>query len=114
MEIKFIVKNRGEGKTKTLVDKIIDVENTEATSLIYVGSYASYLNVKHMYESIMFKQPSVKFVDKISDFKTLGREVTIFTDDFSDNVLGIIQSGPDLTQFTGTWYCTLDSSTIII
>lgn len=118
IQYKFIVAGRGEGKTKKLVDCLID-SVTQGRKCVYVGSYYNYINVRNMYESIMHSPSPLLFVDsedKIKDQET-GLNVDFFTDELTQE-FGSIMLNSGIQRWASRvsdprWYITLDKSHII-
>lgn len=116
---KFIVAGRGEGKTKKLVECLIDSINSGKTCL-YIGSYASYTNITRMYESIMHKMCSLIFIENKDSVKSIPNntsDIDLFTDELT-NEFGYILKNSIINNWSlsfndPTWYITLDKSFII-
>ena len=110
MLIKRIYKgNRGEGKTKWLVENAIDSaviagQHNDGTKLFYLGDYSTYMNFSQTYENIMHaKCPIERWEHK--DMRGCDSAI-LFTDELMYN-MNIIPS--DLPAH-GIWFITMDSS----
>lgn len=118
IDYKFIIKGRGEGKTKKLVDCLIDSVNEGATC-VYVGSYYNFINVRNMYEAQMNTPCPMLFVDcddNISD-KIRTSKLDLFTDELT-NEMGFIITSSLINRWADKfdnprWYITLDKSFVI-
>lgn len=85
--IKIYIANRGQGKTKWLVERIIEHE-TEGKEMYYVGSEASYDGVVYLYQSTMHKRcPLLHMSDKTPDWNT--KDECFFT----DNLMFVFSKG---------------------
>lgn len=118
IDYKFIIRGRGEGKTKTLVDCLIDSLNEGATC-VYVGSYHNFIKVRNMYEAQMNISCPMLFVDCDDNIRDKIRtsKLDLFTDELT-NEIGFIITSSLINRWAGTfdnprWYITLDKSVVI-
>lgn len=118
MQYKFIVKGRGEGKTKQLVDFLVDSE-ANGRGCVYVGSYFSYLAVKDMYENTMHQRCPLVFASSEDAVRltTPMENVDFFTDELT-NEMGHVLFSSLLTTWAdklkeSCWYITIDRSFVV-
>ena len=119
MDYKFIVKGRGEGKTKKLVECLMD-SISENKLCIYVGSYYNFINVKHIYEAQTHEPCPLIFIDNIDSVRSTVDDngIDFFTDELTAEMghilmgsLGHALSSKWVSKFEGTrWYITLDTA----
>lgn len=102
--------NRGEGKTRWLVNKIIDLQSLMLTStnsstdpeLVYVGSPGGYELLCHHYETVMNHKCPVKFCQLGNSIK---KNAAFFTDELMRE-LPYISS--EFYKLDGDWYITME------
>lgn len=122
IDYKFIIRGHGEGKTKQLVDCLMN-SIMEDKLCVYVGSYYGYVNVKNIYEAITHEVCPLVFIDsddKIKD-RVNASGVDLFTDELTSEIghilissLGNMVTSKWASKFENTrWFITLDSSFVI-
>ena len=101
--------NRGEGKTKWLVENAIDTvvianaNEDEDTKIFYIGDYATYDNFRRSYEDIMHtKCPIERWEHK--DMRGCDTAI-LFTDELMYNMNCIPSDLPN----DGIWFITMDA-----
>ena len=116
MLIKRIYKsNRGEGKTKWLVENAIDVvtrcnkalTDVEDLNIYYVGSLHAYDNFCKMYREIMHTKCPISRWDH-DDMR--GCDAAIL---FTDELMNDIQLIPYHLPEGGTWYITMSAEDFV-
>ena len=96
---------RGQGKTKWLVDRIIDCE-AEGKDLYYLGSTASYERIVCHYQSTMHKRcPLINMANKTPHWNA--NEECFFTDDLMDNLKSVASFASIIRKYDCSWYITM-------
>lgn len=115
MDKKIFKGNRGEGKTKWLVDKAIDILikidqgliDTEDLEVFYVGDFATHANFCNFYEKIMHtKCPIKRWLH--NDMNGCHRAI-LFTDELLYNLPRI----PSNIPVEGEWYITMSAEDFV-
>lgn len=115
MDKKIFKGNRGEGKTKWLVERAIDVMvkcdqgqiDRDEVDIFYIGDYATYANFCETYRSIMYTKCPIERWDH-SDMNGC-HNVILFTDELMYNINCI----PSNLPIEGTWYITMDAEDFV-
>lgn len=101
--------NRGEGKTKWLVENAIDSvvisgqHKDETTKLFYIGDVATYDNFVRTYENAMHTKCPIERWDH-KDMRGCDSAI-LFTDELMYNISCI----PDDLPSSGIWFITMDN-----
>lgn len=103
--------NRGEGKTKWLVENAIDAaviaKDSEDTKLFYIGDMATYDNFTRTYENIMHCKCPIERWDH-KDMRGCDSAI-LFTDELIYNMNNI----PTDLPTSGIWFITMDNSDFV-
>ena len=104
--------NRGEGKTKWLVENAIDSvviagNNQEESMLFYLGTEQKYQNFRSMYEEIMHTKCPIERWDH-DDMRGCDKAI-LFTDELMNDINFIPYHLPE----SGIWFITMDASDFV-
>lgn len=105
--------NRGEGKTKWLIERAID-EYENGKTLYYVGSPATYVSVKNLWEATMHSVCPIAPQEYIP--KKVHEDCVFFTDELLLNVNSYIWLSNMLSFSNYTnlpWYITMDKEDFV-
>jgi hypothetical protein len=102
---------RGQGKTKWLVERIIEHE-AEGKEMYYIGSVPSYERVVCLYQSTMHKRcPLINMTDKTPHWNAA--DEYFFTDNLMDNLRAVASFAPIIREYSCTWYVTMDKEDFV-
>ena len=97
--------NRGEGKTKWLVNKALDAEE-KALEPLYLGSATSYEIFCHTYEGLTHHKCKIKRVDRTEPLN-INLNYCLLTDEMMSQIYQIPYVNSNMTE--GDWYITMSS-----
>jgi len=107
--IKIFRANRGEGKTRWLVERIKECAKA-GERLIYVGSRWTFNNVKIAYESTYKEVYPVEMAD---DFLCFTPYDTFFTDELLDNIVSVAKYKSYIVDNGCDWYITMSKEDFV-
>ena len=115
MDKKIFKGNRGEGKTKWLVDRAIDtvikfdqdILDASEVQVFYIGDYATYSNFVRKYEEVMHTKCPIERWEH-SDMNGCHNAI-LFTDELIYNMPCV----PSNLPTEGVWYITMDAEDFV-
>jgi hypothetical protein len=108
MNIKIFRANRGEGKTKWLVDKINECTNNGKT-VCYVGGQTTFNSVKRVYEATYNELCPLKYDEDVT--KTSCN--AFFTDELIDNMMTVVKYKSYIIEHGYDWYITMSKEDFV-
>ena len=99
--IKIFRANRGEGKTKWLIDRINESNGT----LYYVGGRTAFENVKRLYEAV-YNQVCPLSLASWNDILMTNNNC-FFTDELIDNMITASNYKSYIIESGSPWYITM-------
>ena len=106
--IKIFRANRGEGKTKWLVERIKDCAEA-GNILYYIGWDESFESVKHLYEATYRERCPLKYRVRVIPDKNN----CFFTDELLDNLAVALPYKPEIVGYGYLWYITMSKEDFV-
>jgi hypothetical protein len=106
--IKIFRANRGEGKTKWLVERAKECAE-EGRQLYYVGNLSTFDGVKSVYEATYCERCPIKY----GNMEDVTRDYCFFTDEFIDNTRYIVDLKPFIVENGCDWYITMSKEDFV-
>lgn len=113
MNIKIFRANRGEGKTKWLVNQAIEAAEA-GYELVYIGGDVARMNFANMWRSEMHNQfPAKSVYEAMLDDKSSEHKYCLLTDDLIENIGGLTSWAHNLSSNEHMWCITMGAEDFV-
>lgn len=113
MNIKIFRANRGEGKTKWLVNQAIEAAEA-GYELVYIGGDVARMNFANMWRSEMHNPfPAKSVYEAMLDDKPSEHKYCLLTDDLIENIVGVTSWAHNLSGNEHMWCITMGAEDFV-